>query len=102
DKFEQWTFEPHVASQVYDDVLFRSDLDIRTNRRLVDVNKEGEWIREITLEDAENPNGSIVQRVKAKMFIDCTYEGDLMAKAGVSYAVGREANEQYGETFNGV
>lgn len=102
DKFEQWTFEPHVASQVYDDLIAKADLDIRTNRRLLNVNKEGEWIREITLEDAENPNGSIVQRVKAKMFIDCTYEGDLMAKAGVSYAVGREANDQYGETFNGV
>lgn len=102
DKFEQWTFEPHVASQVYDDLIAKADLDIRTNRRLLDVNKEDGWIREITLEDAENPNGSAVQRVKAKMFIDCTYEGDLMAKAGVSYAVGREANEQYGETYNGV
>ena len=36
------------------------------------------------------------------MFIDATYEGDLMAKAGVSYSVGREANAQYGETLNGV
>ena len=39
---------------------------------------------------------------RGKMFIDATYEGDLMAKAGVSYTVGREANSQYGETLNGV
>ena len=37
-----------------------------------------------------------------RMFVDATYEGDLMAKAGVSYTVGREANSQYGETLNGV
>ncbi len=40
--------------------------------------------------------------VFAKQFIDCTYDGDLMARAGVEYAVGREANAQYGETFNGI
>ncbi|MCP3911639.1 MAG: FAD-dependent oxidoreductase, partial [Actinomycetia bacterium] len=38
----------------------------------------------------------------AKMFLDCTYEGDLMAAAGVSYTVGREANAKYNETLNGV
>ena len=36
------------------------------------------------------------------MFIDCTYEGDLMAKAGVSYTIGREDNKLYNETYNGV
>lgn len=102
DKFEQWTFEPHVASQVYDDLIAEAELDIRKNRRLLDVTKEGEWIKEITLEDSENPTGSAIQTVKAKMFIDCTYEGDLMAQAGVTYAVGRESNDQYGETYNGV
>ncbi len=42
------------------------------------------------------------QTYRGKMFIDATYEGDLMAKAGVSYHVGREANKTYGETLNGV
>ena len=41
-------------------------------------------------------------RYRAKVFIDCSYEGDLMAKAGVSYLVGREANERFGETLNGI
>ena len=40
--------------------------------------------------------------ITAKMFIDCSYEGDLMAKAGVSYTVGREDNSTYNETWNGV
>lgn len=102
DKFEQWTFEPHVASKVFDDLIKEADLDIRKNRRLVSVQKEGEWIREITIEISENPEQATNQIVRAKMFIDATYEGDLMAKSGVSYAVGREDNAQYGETFNGV
>jgi hypothetical protein len=42
------------------------------------------------------------RRFRAKMFIDATYEGDLLAKAGVSFTVGREANAQYNETLNGV
>ena len=40
--------------------------------------------------------------IRGRMFVDATYEGDLLAKAGVSYTVGREANSQYGETLNGV
>jgi hypothetical protein len=44
-------------------------------------------------------NGNVF---RAKMFIDSTYEGDLMAKAGVSFTVGREANSTYNETINGV
>jgi hypothetical protein len=58
------------------------------------VRKEGGRITEITMED-----GNVF---RAKMFIDASYEGDLMAKAGVSYHVGREANSVYGETLNGV
>jgi len=102
DKFEQWTFEPHIASKVYDDLIAEADLAIRKNRRIVDLRKEDGWIREITVEDADNPSLESNQVIKAKMFIDCTYEGDLMAKSGVSYTTGRESNDQYGETYNGV
>ncbi len=102
DKFEQWTFEPHVASKVFDDLIKEANLDIRLNRRLVSVQKEDEWIREITIENSENPEQATNQIIRAKMFIDATYEGDLMAKSGVSYAVGREDNSLYGESFNGV
>src|SRR5690606_30451776 len=102
NKFEQWTFEPHVADQVFEDYIKEAKLDILKNHRLVGVNKEGEWIREIIVEDSNNPKENTNRLIKAKMFIDCTYEGDLMAKSGVSYTVGRESSEQYGESHNGV
>ncbi|GAA4447197.1 FAD-dependent oxidoreductase [Ravibacter arvi] len=101
-KFEQWTFEPHVAQQVYDDYIRKADLEIVKLHRLKEVKKEGDRITEIVVENAESPDASTDRAIKAKMFIDATYEGDLLAKAGVSYTVGRESNEQYGETYNGV
>jgi hypothetical protein len=61
--------------------------------------KSGSKIKRILL---ESTNGGQPMSVKAKVFIDCSYEGDLMARAGVSYTVGREANSVYGETINGV
>jgi hypothetical protein len=54
------------------------------------------------LKIAATPTVANRKTIRAKVFIDCTYEGDLMAMAGVSYAVGREANSQYNETINGV
>jgi hypothetical protein len=102
DKFEQWTFEPHVASKVYDDLIEDAKLTIHKNSRLVSVNKEDGWIKEIIVEDSKNPSSETNQTIRAKMFIDCTYEGDLMAMAGVSYTTGREGNDQYGETYDGI
>ena len=52
DKFEQWTFEPHVASQVYDDLIREADLTIHRNTRLFSVHKEDGWIKEIVVEDS--------------------------------------------------
>ncbi len=100
-KFEQWTFEPHVADRVYDEMIRKAGLEIVKNFRLVQVIREGEWIRQIVLEDARQPSAAL-KVVRAKMFIDATYEGDLMARSGVSYTLGRESNHQYGETYNGV
>jgi hypothetical protein len=101
-KFEQWTFEPHVADQVYADLIREAGLEIVRNYRLHSVKKDGEWIREITVENSDKPSSATNRVIRAKMFIDGTYEGDLMAKAGVSYTLGRESNSQYGETYNGV
>lgn len=92
-KFEQWTFEPKVAEAIFQDYLKRAHVTVMYGHRLLSVQKTGNRIKSIVLE-----NGTI----QAKMFIDCSYEGDLMAKAGVSYRVGREDNNEYGETFNGV
>lgn len=96
-KFEQWIFEPHVAESLFTDYVQRARLEVLYQHRLVAAEKENGHIRTIRLES----NGTTVT-VSAKMFIDCTYEGDLMAKAGVSYIVGREGNEVYNETYNGV
>ena len=92
-----WTFEPHVAAQVYREMLAEAKIAPVMNERLDrqhGVKKNGPRIESITMESGRT--------FAAKMFIDATYEGDLMAAAGVSYHVGREANDVYGETLNGV
>ncbi len=93
-KDEAWTFEPHVAEAELRKLLQESSVPVYLEQRLASVKKEGAKITEITLE-----NGNVF---RAKAFIDCSYEGDLMAKAGVKYMVGREANSQFGETLNGA
>lgn len=89
-----WTFEPHVAEQILKEMLAEEKVPVRFGQRLVLVKKDEKRIAEVTME-----NGHIF---RAKMFIDATYEGDLMAMSGVSYRVGREANAVYNETLNGI
>ena len=99
DEGTMWTFEPHVATAVYDQMLkaagekvtvvYGERIDLKKG-----VIKDGTRIVKIVMESGREFSG--------KMFIDATYEGDLMAKAGVSYHVGREANATYGETINGI
>jgi len=92
-----WIFEPHVAEQVFEDYVKDYELKIYRNEwldredGLVKKNKQIVSIRTLS--------GKVF---KGKQFIDATYEGDLMAAAGVQYHVGREANSQYGEQWNGV
>jgi hypothetical protein len=101
-KFEQWIFEPHVAEGVFSAYITQAGIEVWYDHRLVSVTKDQASISEIVLEQSSQPSASANKVVKAKMFIDCTYEGDLMAKAGVSFTVGRESNSKYGETYNGV
>ena len=101
-RFEQWTFEPHVAENTFNQYVSEAKLLVWKNYRLKRVGKKGTAITEVELENAEFPDQPTNRTVRAKQFIDCSYEGDLMAKAGVSYTVGREANSQYNETYNGV
>ena len=96
DERTMWIFEPSVAEKVFEDyvkefglsVLRDEWLDRAQGVRLVDGR-----IAEITMLSGKKFAG--------KMFIDATYEGDLLAAAGVSYHVGREANATYGEEWNG-
>ncbi len=99
-KFEQWIFEPHVAEDLFKDYVKRGNVSVLYKHRLAGVKKKDGLIQEIVLEQSDAPAKK--QTIRAKMFIDCTYEGDLMAKAGVSYFVGREDNSVYKETLSGV
>ena len=90
-------FEPHVAEQIYNQMTAEAHVKIELGQRLDlkdGIRKEGQRIVSIRVEGGRMFAG--------KMFIDATYEGDLMARAGVSYTVGRESNKQYGETINGI
>jgi hypothetical protein len=91
---EVWMFEPSVAKNTYIQMLREVRVLVHYQQRLAAVKKKRGRITEIRME-----NGNVV---RAKMFIDATYEGDLMAKAGVSYTVGREANSKFGESLNGI
>ncbi len=92
-KEEEWNFEPHVASRIFRNWLDEADVPVFYYQYLQSVQKEGRQIKEIQMESG--------LRVRAKIFLDCSYEGDLMAASGVSYHVGREGNARYGELYNG-
>ncbi|WP_225979823.1 FAD-dependent oxidoreductase [Pseudobacter ginsenosidimutans] len=98
--FENWIFEPSVAEKTFKEYLQTAAVPVLYEYRLKTVQKEKETISSIIIESSSGAQAD--QLIKAKMFIDCSYEGDLMANAGVSYTVGRESNEEYKETYNGV
>lgn len=85
----QWVFEPHVAQSVFREMLLEAGVQVIYGKldRAKGVIKKGGRIGTIVLTDGTRCNGG--------MFIDASYEGDLMAGAGVSYIVGREANTVY-------
>lgn len=92
-----WIFEPHVAEQVFEDFVREHHLRVDRDEwldRARGVQKKNGRITSITMLSGKTYAG--------RMFIDATYEGDLMAAAGVEYHVGREARSVYGETWNGV
>lgn len=97
EKRTMWIFEPHVAEAIFEKLIKENNItvfrDEWLNREKGTVNKAGKIISFSTL------SGKIF---RGKIFIDATYEGDLMAAAGVSYHVGREANNVYDENWNGV
>lgn len=101
-KFEQWIFEPHVAENLFAEYLKRAETSALFSYRLKAVSKAGGSIQTIVVENSTQPQASTDRVVEAKIFLDCSYEGDLMAKAGVSYIVGRESNATYKEIYNGV
>lgn len=92
-----WTFEPHVAEAIFERFIKDNNINVYRNKwldREKGVKMKGGAIVSIAMLSGET--------FAAKIFVDATYEGDLMAAAGVKYHVGREANSVYNETWNGV
>jgi hypothetical protein len=92
-----WIFEPHVAEKIFEDLVNEYELEVVRD----------EWLNRES--GIEMEQGRIISfttlsgnQYVGRVFIDATYEGDLMAAAGVKYHVGREANEVYGEEWNGI
>ncbi len=97
EKRSDWLSEPHVGEEVFQQMLQDSKVEVHLHDRLrekngVEVN--GTRIVSLTTEDGT--------RWRAKIFADCSYEGDLMAQAHVRYTSGRESKSQYGEDLAGV
>lgn len=92
-----WIFEPHAAERVFEDFVAENKIDVFRNEWLERIQglkmKGGKILSFTTL------NGN---QFRGKIFIDATYEGDLMAASGVGYAVGREASFMYQEKWAGV
>lgn len=97
---EQWIFEPSVAESIFKGYIERGQVEVLYGHRILEAAKQDTQLTSIKLENVEKFFGRAT--VKAKVYIDCSYEGDLMARSGVSYTVGREPNSQYNENWNGV
>jgi hypothetical protein len=91
---EEWHFEPKVAELVMESFATRSGASVFRREFLKSVQMNGRRIVSISTESG--------LEIRAKAFLDCSYEGDLMARAGCTFHIGREGNEVYGETINGA
>lgn len=88
----KWTFEPHVAMRVTMSMLQEAGVVLRTSCYLKSVTKHGSRITSIVTKKGT---------FHAKVFVDGTYEGDLMAASGVDWTIGREGRDEFGESYAG-
>ncbi len=88
----KWTYEPHVAARITKLMLDEAKVEVMTRHRIKTVEKNGTRIVRLIA-------GS--EDFTAKVFIDATYEGDLLAAAGLSWTIGREGRSEFGETLAG-
>ena len=87
-----WTYEPHVAMKITKQMLDEAKVQVLTKHVLKSVTKDGARITQLRTSDGD---------FSAKVFIDASYEGDLMASAGVSWTIGREGRKDFGESLAG-
>ncbi len=88
----RWTFEPHVAMRVTKAMLKEAGVTVLTGRYLKSVTKDGPRITSLVTKEGT---------FRAKVFVDGSYEGDLMAAAGVDWTIGREGRAEFGESYAG-
>jgi hypothetical protein len=91
---EEWRFEPHMAARVLHDWLREAGIEPLLREYVTAVEKSGPTLTALRCESG--------LRVEARIFVDASYEGDVLALAGVSHTVGREGNAVHGELLNGV
>ncbi len=89
-----YSIEPHVAEQVFDQMVKEAGVRVVREAPMTSVGREGARLTALMTSSGH--------AVRAAVFIDTTYEGDLMAAAGVDHTLMREGNASYGETYNGI
>jgi hypothetical protein len=97
DNGANWLSEPHVGEAIFQSLLKDSRVDVRLHEQLKETH--GVEVRSRRITSITTADG---KRWQARIFIDCSYEGDLMAQSGVRYTFGRESTAQYGEDLAGV
>ncbi|MEM9379456.1 MAG: FAD-dependent oxidoreductase [Planctomycetota bacterium] len=94
----RWRFEPHVAESIFEDLVAEHDVQVWRGERL-DRGPDGLEVRDGRIVSLRTASGRVA---RGDVFVDATYEGDLMALAGVSHVVGREGEDEFGESLAGV
>lgn len=106
-----WSVEPHVAEELFEKLIARHKVEVIRETRLASVEKSGRRIRSITLDQAPvdlrgapaaQPQEKNFLVVEAAMFLDCSYEGDLLAGAGVGHRSDREGRDEFNESYAGI
>ena len=106
-----WSVEPHVAEEIFEKLIAKHKVEVIREARLASVEKSGRRIRAITLDQAPvdsrgapaaQPQEKSFLVVEAAMFMDCSYEGDLLAGVGVSRRSDREGRDEFNESYGGV
>ncbi|MDB6019540.1 MAG: FAD-dependent oxidoreductase [Pedosphaera sp.] len=106
-----WSVEPHVAEEIFEKLIAQHKVEVIRETRLAAVKKSGRRIRSITLDkapvDSRGAPAALPQErsflvIEAAMFMDCSYEGDLLAGVGVSHRSDREGHDEFNEKYAGV
>ena len=97
DQKTMWIFEPRIAEAVFEEYVAEFGIEVHRDEWL--DREKGVVVKDGVIQSLTTLSG---KTYAGRIFFDATYEGDLIAAAGVNYHVGRESNATYGEEWNGV